>query len=68
MGQAANRSRRPLPIVLERELKVNITDADVKKFYDDPTNMSAFEQPEMVRASHILLLHQDPDTQQPLPD
>ena len=39
--------------VLERELKVNVTDADVKKFYDD--NPAKFEQPEMVRASHILL-------------
>src|SRR5260370_23096101 len=39
--------------VLEGELKVNVTDADVKKFYDD--NPAKFEQPEMVRASHILL-------------
>jgi peptidyl-prolyl cis-trans isomerase C len=40
-------------IVLTRELKVNISDADIKKFYDD--NPSKFEEPEMVRASHILL-------------
>jgi len=39
--------------VLERELKVSVTDADIKKFYDD--NPSKFEQPESVRASHILL-------------
>jgi len=39
--------------VVERELNVNVTDADVKKFYDD--NPAKFEQPEMVRASHILL-------------
>lgn len=39
--------------VLERELKVNITDADAKKFYDE--NPSKFEQPEQVRASHILI-------------
>jgi foldase protein PrsA len=56
-----------LPVILERELKVNITDDDIKKFYDDPTNTAAFEQPEMVRASHILLMTQDPATQQPLP-
>jgi peptidyl-prolyl cis-trans isomerase C len=48
-----------VPVVLERELKVNISDDDIKKFYDDPANISDFEQPEMVRASHILLLTQD---------
>ncbi len=57
-----------VPIVLERELKVDITDADIKKFYDDQANVAAFEQPEMVRASHILLMTQDPETHQPLPD
>ncbi len=46
--------------VLKRELKINITDADAKKFYDD--NPSRFEQPEMVRASHILLMTTDPKT------
>ena len=56
-----------LPVVLERELKVNISDEDVKKFYEDPANTAAFEQPEMVRASHILLMTQDADTHQPLP-
>jgi len=46
--------------VLKRELKVNITDEDARKFYDD--NPAKFEQPEMVRASHILLLTTDPKT------
>jgi peptidyl-prolyl cis-trans isomerase C len=46
--------------VLERELKINVTDADVKKFYDD--NPGPFEQPEMVRASHILIGTRDPAT------
>ncbi len=43
--------------VLKRELKVDATDADAKKFYDD--NPSDFEHKEMVRASHILLRTQD---------
>ena len=46
--------------VLKRELKVNISDEDAKKFYED--NPARFEQPEMVRASHILLMTTDPKT------
>jgi peptidyl-prolyl cis-trans isomerase C len=52
--------------VVLRELKINITDADVRKFYDDTNNAAKFEQPEMVRANHILLMTQDPKTNQEL--
>jgi parvulin-like peptidyl-prolyl isomerase len=52
--------------VAERELKINVTDADASKFYAD--NPAKFEQPEMVRASHILLMTQDPTTHAPLSD
>jgi foldase protein PrsA len=55
-----------IPIVLERELKINVTDDEVKAFYDSPTNVASFEQPEMVRASHILLMTTDPETHKPL--
>ena len=46
--------------ILKRDLKVDVTDADAKKFYED--NPSRFEEPEMVRASHILLSTRDPST------
>ncbi len=46
--------------VLKRELNVDISDQDVKKYYDE--NPSKFEMPEMVRASHILLMTRDPQT------
>jgi len=52
--------------VIVRELKVNVTEADAKKFYDNPTNTAKFEQAETVRASHILLMTQDPKTGQEL--
>jgi peptidyl-prolyl cis-trans isomerase C len=46
--------------VMKRELKINVTDADARKYYDE--NPAKFEQPEMVRASHILLMTRDPAT------
>lgn len=61
-----NAEQATIPIVLQRELKINVTDDDVKKFYDD--NPAKFEEPEMVRAAHILLMTQDPTTQEPLSD
>jgi parvulin-like peptidyl-prolyl isomerase len=50
--------------VLKREFKINITERDAKKFYDE--NPSQFNIPESVRASHILLLTRDPKTGAPL--
>jgi peptidyl-prolyl cis-trans isomerase C len=49
-----------LPIVLARELNINITDEQAKKFYQD--NPAKFEQPEMVRAAHILISTRDKST------
>jgi peptidyl-prolyl cis-trans isomerase C len=50
--------------VILRELKIDVSDAEIKKFYDDTNNTAKFEEPEMVRASHILLMTQDPKTGQ----
>ncbi len=43
--------------VLVRELKIAVTDDQVRKYYDD--NPSKFEQPEMVRAAHVLIATKD---------
>ena len=49
-----------------RELNVTVTDAEVKQFYDNPTNQAYFDQPEMVHVRHILSLTMDPVTHAPL--
>src|SRR5262249_24115007 len=54
--------------VLDRELKgkIVVTEAETKKFYDE--NPKAFEQPEMVRASHVLIATRNAETDQELSD
>jgi len=54
--------------LLGREVKskVIISTEQVQKFYE--TNDAAFRQPEMARASHILVLTRDPRTRLELPD
>jgi peptidyl-prolyl cis-trans isomerase C len=52
--------------VLVRELKINIPEQELKKFYDD--NPAQFEEPEMVRASHILLSTREADNVKELPE
>jgi peptidyl-prolyl cis-trans isomerase C len=46
-------------VILRRELKVKVADADAKKFYDE--NPSQFEKQELVRAAHILIGTRSPD-------
>jgi parvulin-like peptidyl-prolyl isomerase len=53
--------------VLERELKIKVTDQDVRKEYDANTNQ--FQAPEKVRISHILIGTRDrASSAQLLPD
>jgi parvulin-like peptidyl-prolyl isomerase len=44
--------------VLERELKISVTEDQMKKYYDD--HPSQFEETEKVKVSHILLSTKDP--------
>jgi len=55
-------------VVLTRELVPSnaVTDAVVKRFYDDEKNATNFIVPEQVRVSHILISVIDPVTRQPL--
>lgn len=60
-----NIEQATVPIVLERELNISLTDAEAKAYY---TNHPAdFEQPEKVRLGDILLLTIDPNARTPLP-
>ena len=50
--------------VVKRELQADVKDEDLKKYYDE--NPAKFEQPEMVRAAHVLISTKDPsDTNTP---
>jgi len=51
--------------VLQRELKVTVTDDEAKNYYD--THTFEFEQPEMAHVSHILIFTVDPVTHAALP-
>jgi parvulin-like peptidyl-prolyl isomerase len=51
--------------VIQRELKISVSDDDIKMFYDS-RRISAFETPEMARVSHILIFTVDPVTREPL--
>jgi len=46
--------------VIQRELKVSVTDDEAQKYYDAHT--ADYEQPEMVHISHILIFTVDPMT------
>lgn len=52
-------------LVRETTNGVTVSDAEVKKFYDD--NPSDFEMPERAHVAHILISTLDPVTQSPLP-
>jgi parvulin-like peptidyl-prolyl isomerase len=53
--------------VIAREVRsgIKITDADAKKYYDE--NPKQFEQPEQVRAAHVLIGTKDPADTNPNP-
>ena len=61
-----NTDQATIPIVLERELKVAVTEAEAKQYYDEHTG--SFETPEMVRAAHILIGTRDQATGAELSD
>ncbi|HUD46632.1 MAG TPA: peptidylprolyl isomerase [Candidatus Baltobacteraceae bacterium] len=52
-------------LIRETTNGITVSDAEVKKFYDD--NPSDFEMPERAHVAHILISTLDPLTQSPLP-
>jgi peptidyl-prolyl cis-trans isomerase C len=54
-----NLEQATIPVVLEHEIRVTVTDADAKSYYD--ANTAKFEEPERVHVSHILLSTREPD-------
>ncbi|HZV34755.1 MAG TPA: peptidylprolyl isomerase, partial [Verrucomicrobiae bacterium] len=46
--------------------KVSVSDADIKKFYDD--NPTKFQQPEKVKAAHVLISTGNPHSTTPMSD
>src|SRR6185369_11178791 len=52
--------------VLERDLKIKISDDEIKKYYDE--NPAKFEQPEMAHAAHVLFATKDLTSGQDLSD
>jgi peptidyl-prolyl cis-trans isomerase C len=53
-------------MVAERELEATISDEEAKKYYEE--HPSQFEEPEKVRASHILMMTIDPTNRKSLTD
>jgi len=56
--------RAAIQPVLERELNIAVPEEEVRKYYDE--NPARFEEPERVRASHLLLRTVDPATRREL--
>jgi parvulin-like peptidyl-prolyl isomerase len=52
-----------IPIVIQREVNVPVTEDQAKKYYED--NVPKFEQPEMVRIAHIMFSSHDPSDPTP---
>ena len=66
--RAAYLEKRLARVVLARELVPSnaVSDAVVKRFYEDEKNATNFLVPEQVRVAHILISVLDPKTRQPL--